>query len=1098
MSSDGAAASAVTSELQDSQTQAPITLPADVSHEPDITPSDITENGTGNTAGGEDGKDVAQENGAMEEQHESGDAAGSNEEGHHEFIFEDNYDLKRVKVYELVGSRWVDQGTAFCSPYQEGPSEEAYLIARSEADPQTLILQTSIRASDVYQRQQDTLIVWTEPDGVDYALSFQDPDGCLEVWNFIVTRQREMNAGGTEDQQMTSSPNIGPEPSTPNGISTAAIVRAGRLPPPALGVISEIERAIKSLARTAHLKERMCEHIQQEGYIKHLVDVFNQAEDLESLDNLHALCTLMQTILLLNDHTMYEHVLDDDVFFGVVGMLEYDPEFPTYKANYREFLGQTTRFHQPIPIRDEVIQRKIHQTYRLQFLKDVVLARAIDDSTFNVLNSCIIFNQIDIITHVQSDQAFLKEIVEIFEESDVGSGKKPETMDKEDGKDAEKPADGDKPEDAMDVDEPQKSSNGSAQPNGHTVPNGDARSRPPERSESHRREVVLLVQQLCAMGKNVQLPARMALFRTLVDRGLLLAVQWAFSHSEKTEEGRQMIAAGGEILSAMLDHDTNGVRGYMVRRQIQITGETGKEKPATPAAPETLLSLMCRVLSQSRDLAVQSQIGDSLKLLLEIPPDGGLDAPAVSALGIKMLTRKDDPSTEIFLDYFYKQCIDTLFKSLTDLPDYKNVTDPTLGLTREKSNLFLYLCDLLSSFALQHSFRSHFYILSSNIASRVASLLGTRDKHLRLAAFRFFRALLKLNNRNMNAHLIKLDILKPILDLTVRESRRDNLISCSCQEFFEHMRRENMKDLIHHCMTTHQATIKKLSESGLGTARFKALIRRYEMNIEPPPIEPSKPEATPERRSIWGQGRLLEAEEESYFNTDDDEEEMTLLTSPFPRAQSTPPPGGIRRKRLRGGPAMRPVRPPNPTPLRSPSPALGSLLDYEDEDEPPNGSMEASTSQLPSSSPKPSPISQPFSGDEVPPSPTLSHRQIPAKVFKPMEEDEDETDRELEALLSKSASSVPSSPASLEPLTPKRRREDDEDDGLMERLASKAVKRPNVGVEEEKSGRATEPKQSDEAPRKIKLKFGATSLAVASASPSPVPSELSAKDGDTG
>ena len=74
-----------------------------------------------------------------------------------------------------------------------------------------------------------------------------------------------------------------------------------------------------------------------------------------------------------------------------------DPEFPTHKANYREFLSQTAHFHQPIPLHDEAVQRKVHHTYRLQFLKDVVLARAIDDSTFNVLNSSILFNQIDII-----------------------------------------------------------------------------------------------------------------------------------------------------------------------------------------------------------------------------------------------------------------------------------------------------------------------------------------------------------------------------------------------------------------------------------------------------------------------------------------------------------------------------------------------------------------------------------------------------------------------------------------------------------------------------------------------------------------------------
>ena len=57
-----------------------------------------------------------------------------------------------VKVYELIGSRWVDQGTAFCfGDFQEN---EALLIARAEEDFNRIILTTTIRATDVYQRQQ--------------------------------------------------------------------------------------------------------------------------------------------------------------------------------------------------------------------------------------------------------------------------------------------------------------------------------------------------------------------------------------------------------------------------------------------------------------------------------------------------------------------------------------------------------------------------------------------------------------------------------------------------------------------------------------------------------------------------------------------------------------------------------------------------------------------------------------------------------------------------------------------------------------------------------------------------------------------------------
>lgn len=76
----------------------------------------------------------------------------------------------------------------------------------------------------------------------------------------------------------------------------------------------------------------------------------------------------------------------------------------------------------------------------------------------------------------------------------------------------------------------------------------------------------------------------------------------------------------------------------------------------------------------------------------------------------------------------------------------------------------------------------------SGYASHDSLLRFTLTK-FSVAAFRFFRICLRINNRNLFNHLIKFDVLQPIIDLAVKESRRDNLISSSCQEFFDYMRK---------------------------------------------------------------------------------------------------------------------------------------------------------------------------------------------------------------------------------------------------------------------------------------------------------------------
>lgn len=363
---------------------------------------------------------------------------------------------------------------------------------------------------------------------------------------------------------------------------------------------------------------------------------------------------------------------------------------------------------QPIAIEDPNIQRKIHNTYRLQYLKDVILGRALDDSTFNVLNTCIIFNQIEIINHIQQDEHFLRELVLLF----VRPPPETESTSGSPSKDSSSAQPSDSPS--------------TSQPT-HPASDSSATRIPtsifPSSTDDRKKEVILLLQQLCTMGKNVQLPARLNLFRTLVERGVLYAVQWALTRPEK-----HLVFMAGEILTVLLDHGTVAVRNHVLVQAVALGQPTGTatttatsmaEGPQTPlgvvggAGPsasqgpglgtgwgegpggaknilegmpapfkETLAQVLCRMLAISQDFALQNLVADSLRLLADVPPpepvveQPGAGAGAAGGGPSKPVNRplRDDPSTERFLDNFYKVCVEALMWPLThDVPDHREL-----------------------------------------------------------------------------------------------------------------------------------------------------------------------------------------------------------------------------------------------------------------------------------------------------------------------------------------------------------------------------------------------------------------------------------------
>ena len=226
-----------------------------------------------------------------------------------------NADRKRVKVYELKNNDWYDRGTGFCtgqvvnSPNSSAENPDARIVVVSEDDTKRILLETRITKDDGYQKQQDTLIVWTESNGVDMALSFQEADGCASIWDFVSEVQSRLAALAPDD-----------------GLSDDILdpVNPISLPEPQLGRLDEVEHAIRAASTSPQSRDALAKFVMhpEHLYILKLAPLVERAEELQSTPDLHRLCTIMKHLILLNDTAIIEHAVEDRAIMGVVGALE--------------------------------------------------------------------------------------------------------------------------------------------------------------------------------------------------------------------------------------------------------------------------------------------------------------------------------------------------------------------------------------------------------------------------------------------------------------------------------------------------------------------------------------------------------------------------------------------------------------------------------------------------------------------------------------------------------------------------------------------------------------------------------------------------------
>lgn len=349
------------------------------------------------------------------------------------------------------------------------------------------------------------------------------------------------------------------------------------------------------------------------------------------------------------------------------------------KATYRTHLSDPHIFVEVVPLGDAATERKIHEVYRLQYMKDVILPRALEDSAFTIINSFIYFHQVDIVQYLFQNEGFWKELFGLFPdasaaEADAASGKK------------------------------------------HT--NGVSA----EVSDKQVNAVAFL-QSYAQMVKTLQPGMRASTFRKLSEVGVLRILGYCLS-SPKMAANQAVRVASVEILMLIVDHDTASIRNFVLKEVKE--GKSEKSK--------TLLTALIGAFQSEQELGVKAQLAEAIRVL--VLPAGEVSATETAASRV----RADDPNADAFMQYFYDHCIHELLEPITKTlkapaPGPNGCETQEIDLAPVQISHVTHLCDLLCFFVTQHTFRSKFFIISTNVGAKVSLLLRAKPKHVRLGEF---------------------------------------------------------------------------------------------------------------------------------------------------------------------------------------------------------------------------------------------------------------------------------------------------------------------------------------------------------------------------
>ena len=151
--------------------------------------------------------------------------------------------------------------------------------------------------------------------------------------------------------------------------------------------------------------------------MKSLLSLFPSAEARGDYGSLATLAACVKTILLLNDPSIIELIVSDELIFEqVCSTLEYDPDLRD-KANHRWFLRERAKFRTVALMEDEELVAAIHRAFRVNYLRDTLLRPTMDESSLSTLSSLQTFTHADVVKGVTMSPAGTDDKGELLKDS---------------------------------------------------------------------------------------------------------------------------------------------------------------------------------------------------------------------------------------------------------------------------------------------------------------------------------------------------------------------------------------------------------------------------------------------------------------------------------------------------------------------------------------------------------------------------------------------------------------------------------------------------------------------------------------------------------